>query len=417
MLNMFSWGSNNSSEATSSQMKGSVVRVWEKDPSVTTIGHDGAIELFLAGDIQDGPEDKDIKMAGRVPVKANSEGNFILDPKTQTYDFDTVNTFSYVHRTLNMYRRSFANMPSPPTLNWQWGEQAISVLPDAGEMENAYYNRDQKSLNFFHFTANNGQVIMTCRAQDIVAHETGHAVLDGICPGFMESYLPQTGAIHEAFGDISSMFVLLDDPQACEEVILKSKCDLHQKGLFLTDLANQFGVAIGQREGLRNANNSLKLSDVGNEVHALSQVFTGAIYNILTDMFHNNLDFNHERPSETLHHAAENLRALLLKALMAAPKHNASYADVANAMISLTSEPKLKADIRKEFIARGIDFGAKLSSTPMSEIEAADFSKCGGTLGTSHFKALRATAIEARKAEIEYSNSRYAFSPLKLAGY
>ena len=93
---------------------------------------------------------------------------------------------------------------------------------------NAYYSRTQQALMFGNFlpqgssTKGAGQGpnggtqgvqggrVYTCRSLDIVAHETGHAILDGLKPAWMSSTRsPQTGALHEAFGDLTAIFLSL----------------------------------------------------------------------------------------------------------------------------------------------------------------------------------------------------------------
>src|SRR5206468_6793193 len=95
---------------------------------------------------------------------------------------------------------------------------------------------------------------------------------------------PQTGGLHESFGDLTAIFLTLSQLDQVEAVIAQTKSNLHDK-TFLSDLAEEFGLALGMPRGLRNADNDLKLSQVSNEVHALSQVFTGAIYDVLADIF------------------------------------------------------------------------------------------------------------------------------------
>ena len=64
-----------------------------------------------------------------------------------------------------------------------------------------------------------------------------------------------------------------------------SKADLHAK-TFFPAVAEQFGEALhGRTTGLRNADNDLKMSQVNNQVHTTSQVFTGGGYDILADIF------------------------------------------------------------------------------------------------------------------------------------
>ena len=47
--------------------------------------------------------------------------------------------------------------------------------------------------------------VYTCLSADIVNHEFGHAVLDGIRPLFNESSHPQTAAFHEFMGDLTAI--------------------------------------------------------------------------------------------------------------------------------------------------------------------------------------------------------------------
>src|SRR2546423_1554803 len=154
--------------------------------------------------------------------------------------------------------------------------------------------------------------IFTCRSLDIVAHETGHAILDGLQPGWIGSagQPPQTGGLHEAFGDLTAIFLTLSQLDQVEAVIAQTKANLHDK-TFLSDLAEQFGLALGRPNGLRNADNDLKLSEVGTEVHAISQVFTGGIYDVLADIFVFERKPLVRDDAVTLHDVAEYLRGLV----------------------------------------------------------------------------------------------------------
>jgi hypothetical protein len=90
---------------------------------------------------------------------------------------------------------------------------------------------------------------------------------------------------------------------------------------FIAHVAEQFGAALGKPFGLRNADNDLKLSEVGNEVHAISQVFTGGLYDIMSDIFAFELDRqgSKKRPSLILVEVAGHLAKLLIEAIIAAP--------------------------------------------------------------------------------------------------
>ena len=64
---------------------------------------------------------------------------------------------------------------------WAFEGNRLIVLPHAGYGENAYYDRASKSLQFYYFNGP-GTTVYTCLSSDIVNHEFGHAVLDGVRP-------------------------------------------------------------------------------------------------------------------------------------------------------------------------------------------------------------------------------------------
>lgn len=87
----------------------------------------------------------------------------------------------------------------------EMGFCSLKIYPYAGEMKNAFYDRTNQCLKFYYFYDQNTQkTVYTCQSADIVAHEAGHAILDALRPGYFESQDPQTGGLHEAFGDLTN---------------------------------------------------------------------------------------------------------------------------------------------------------------------------------------------------------------------
>ena len=78
----------------------------------------------------------------------------------------------------------------------------------AGYGQNAFYDRASKSLQFYYFDKE-GKRVYTCLSTDIINHEFGHAVLDGIRPHYHESSLIETGAFHEFVGDLTAILLIL----------------------------------------------------------------------------------------------------------------------------------------------------------------------------------------------------------------
>ena len=73
-------------------------------------------------------------------------------------------------------------------------------------MENAYYERDSHSLQFFSFEVD-GKTVHTSLSRDIVAHETAHALIDGIDPDLYDALDPQSLALHEGIADLTAMLL------------------------------------------------------------------------------------------------------------------------------------------------------------------------------------------------------------------
>ncbi|MFC0251124.1 hypothetical protein [Massilia consociata] len=347
---------------------GARVLMWKQDPSV---GEIGTRRAYLPGAVLAGPRDARIAagVPGIDPVEPNAFGDFVTQPDTP--QFDAVHTFTVVRQTLTMYQRSLGAAGIDMPLPWQWNTsmdtRPLSIFPHGlPNVMNAFYSRNQACLKFGDFIpigqkmnektgamadtkTDEAARVYTCRSFDIVAHETAHAVLDGLKPQWLLADAPpQTGGLHEAFGDLTAIFLALSQLDQCEAVVAQTKAQLHDKN-FLVDVAEQFGLALGNPTGLRNADNDLTLGQAGTQVHAISQVFTGAVYDILADMFAHERNPALDDDAAVLHRVAAYLRGLLLRALIAAPDRAATYVDVVNQMLRILGEDG-KPDIYAAFV-------------------------------------------------------------------
>lgn len=138
--------------------------------------------------------------------------------------------------------------------------QRLRIYPHALRQANAYYNPRQKALLFGYFPASSSApedhipngIVFTCLSHDIIAHETTHALLDGMHRRFIENSHRDTLAFHEAFADIVALFQHFTFPEVLRQQIAKTRGDLASQSL-LGQLAQQFGKAIGQYGALRDA--------------------------------------------------------------------------------------------------------------------------------------------------------------------
>ena len=135
----------------------------------------------------------------------------------------------------------------------------LRIYPHALRDRNAYYSPDKKALLFGYFPvgikdASNtpGTLVFTCLSHDIIAHETTHALLDGVHPRFNEPVNPDVLAFHEAFADIVALFQHFSYPGVLRDQIARTRGNLASENL-LGQLAQQFGRASGRGSALRDA--------------------------------------------------------------------------------------------------------------------------------------------------------------------
>ena len=379
-------------------MTGSKVRIWKQDPTVQAAGIRTA---YISTEIDHGPQDADVVIRGMPHVISNSENDFLFDPAENPMEFDAIHTFAVVRQVLTMYRRALNRNGVTQNFDWQWGDSApIEVFPRAGLDSNADYRRSFKSLRFFYFHPGGNEakpLVYTCRSFDIVAHEVGHAVLDSLRPGYWNSWHPQTGGLHEAFGDITAILTMLAQMDQCEAIVAHSKGDLHAKSFFPA-VAEQFGEALyGRTTGLRNADNDLKLSEVSTQLHEVSQVFTGAFYDILADIFEDYHKPDHYDQAETLFRVGKHMTALIILSLLQGPEENATYRDIAEKMIDIEPVPKWKELIHNQFAHREVfDGPVGLAAVEPQPIERRGC--CGTLLGDEYGEAVENSIRKASKA-------------------
>jgi hypothetical protein len=138
--------------------------------------------------------------------------------------------------------------------------QRLRIYPHGLRAQNAYYHPGKKALLFGYFPAESGDpnhilpggVVFTCLSHDVVAHETTHALLDGMHRRFNHPSNPDLLAFHEAFADIVAVFQHFSIPGALEARIAEVGGDLRTDEL-MGDLAQEFGRGAGLHESLRTA--------------------------------------------------------------------------------------------------------------------------------------------------------------------
>lgn len=139
-------------------------------------------------------------------------------------------------------------------------ERHLTIKPHAFQQANAFYTPKDIALHFGYFQASAndpgdhvpGSTVYSCLSHDIIAHETTHAILDGMHRRFNEPSNPDVLAFHEAFADIVALMQHFTIAEVVENQITKTRGDLESESIF-GSLAVQFGKATGGRGALRDA--------------------------------------------------------------------------------------------------------------------------------------------------------------------
>ena len=150
--------------------------------------------------------------------------------------------------------------------------QRLRIYPHALRAKNAYYSPEHKALLLGYFKATDsaaegliqGSVVFTAVSHDVVAHETTHALLDGVHRRFREATNPDVFAFHEAFADIVALFQHFTLPEALRHQIAATRGNLEQQNL-LGQLAVQFGEATDRYGALRDYIGEVQMPKEGSD--------------------------------------------------------------------------------------------------------------------------------------------------------
>ncbi|HEY5979965.1 MAG TPA: hypothetical protein VIT41_10050 [Microlunatus sp.] len=277
-----------------------------------------------------------------------------------------VSVFGAVHKTMIMFEEDDA---LGRAVDWAFDAPQLLVVPRAGEMPNAFYERESHSLQFFFFNDLQHTTIFTSNSQDIVAHETAHALLDGIAPDLYDAVTPQALAIHEAVADLAALIVSLRCHELTRKVLEHSGGDIGDSNVF-SGLAEQFGMALDpDRNYLRNLNDDATIGGSApvatDDPHDLSTVMSGAFYRVLVQTYDElrRTDVQGEptlgQNEKALFLAANRIKRALIRGLDYLPPGDVSFGDLARAVLASDEASHPESDtirnrLTTEFLRRGV---------------------------------------------------------------
>jgi hypothetical protein len=155
--------------------------------------------------------------------------------------FHARNTYAIVMRVLARFERALGRR-----VGWSFLGHQLTLAPHAFLDLNAFYAKDDHAIFFGYYPGESGTVL-TCLSHEVIAHETTHALVDGLRPDFMYPSSPDQAAFHEGFADIVALLSVL----SLREVVTAA-LDLHTskeqkliRASALTEKALKEGVLFG----------------------------------------------------------------------------------------------------------------------------------------------------------------------------
>jgi hypothetical protein len=300
------------------------------------------------------------------PARWDAGTNKFLDPSGKVLDkrnadgpqFRQQHVWAITQRALDFFESAFALGRRIP---WGFDGNRLILVPHAGIGQNAYYDRESHSLQFYYFDTPNDGRVYTCLSTDIVNHEFGHAVLDGIRPYFNEAIIPETAAFHEFIGDLTAILSSLRNNAFRKHLIAETKGDLSKEST-LSKLAEQFGTFVEDRPYLRSARNKLRMKDVAGDQrpHYLSQVLTGAMFDIIISLSKYYVSRGTLTVPQAFWDTIQRMQNLAIQPLDLLPPVDVTFRDYALAVLradeiaSPTDPDNYRGAMLDAYIARGI---------------------------------------------------------------
>jgi hypothetical protein len=314
------------------------------------------------------------------PFESASDEELLTNP-----NFHAQNVYAIIMRILARFEFALGRRVS-----WSFYGHQIKVAPHAFADPNAFYSDKDEALMFGYFPGRK-RMVWSCLSHDIVAHETTHALLDGLRERYTDPSSPEQAAFHEGFADIVallSVFSLRDVVKA----IIDLKSERRRRKLIavqdvdpeklreslLLGLAKEMGQELHTIRGdVLRRSASLKPSRAYIkqpeyiEPHNRGEILVAAMMNAFLRVWSNRLSalgqvspgfLDRQRVVEEGAEVADYLLTMSIRAIDYTPPVNLEFCDFLSAI--LTSDREINPNdskyefrkiLRESFVSYGID--------------------------------------------------------------
>jgi hypothetical protein len=273
-------------------------------------------------------------------------------------------------------------------VGWSFDGHQIQVSPHAFADANAFYSDRAQGLFFGYFPSLDAKrTIFTCLSHEVVAHETTHALLDGLRERYTDPSSPQQAGFHEAFADIVALLSIfsaesvvaklvdLGMPNVSATTIRRSNMTPDKlRSSALLGLAQEMGSELSGIHGqaLRRSatlppRTDYLTSGQFHEPHTCGEVLVAAVLNAYLDVWINRLKaigdaskLDRKRAAQEGAEIAERLLSMCIRAIDYCPPTDLQFCDFASAILTADWElnPKdEKFEIRSSLVQWLRDYG------------------------------------------------------------
>jgi hypothetical protein len=309
--------------------------------------------------------------------------------------FHQQNVYAIVMRILARFEQALGRRVS-----WSFGGHQLKVAPHATSDANAFYSKDDEGLLLGYFVDPKFKgdrpkpgkgLIFTCLSHDVVAHETTHALVDGLRERYTDPSSPDQAAFHEGISDVVALLSVFALSEVVAGLLSGGKKTLHEREVTveklqisaLLGLAEEMGQALSSVRGepLRRSvklvrNPKLIREPEFQEPHRRGEILVAAMLNALIEIWARRLEglrrtnrgeLDMDRVVEEAQRIADTLLTMSIRALDYSPPVHLEFADYLSALLTADREIRpddsiyqFRAELRKSFAGYGI----KPSSRP-----------------------------------------------------
>jgi hypothetical protein len=338
------------------------------------------------------------------PFENASDAKLLRDPA-----FHAQNVYAIVMRILARFEFALGRRVA-----WGFDTHQLKVAPHAFADANAFYSREYEALLFGYFSGRDGKTIFCCLSHDVVAHETTHALVDGLRAGYLDASSADQAAFHEGISDVVAMLSVFALDEVVTAVVDRQILDapapdrsdfvdvdkLTVKSLrksILLGLGKQMGdeLSVVRGEPLRRSVDELVPPDPSyyltdpefEESHRRGEILVAAMMNAFLNVWTRTLKtlgdgesrrLHRERVAEEGSQAADYLLTMVIRGLDYCPPVHLEFGDFLSAILTADAEIRpndriygFRDELRKSFLAYGIKAASARGPTGEAGVWAA----------------------------------------------